>query len=105
MCYFGHITLFLQGLLTMFTKCCYNLSIDKNVKKLEYVFFPFTMLLCPDLLFSLLKRNTDDSFFFVLSFLNLSAQVRCPQNQYTDFKFALQPLTVESLEAPQTINF
>ena len=62
------ITLFLQGLLTMFTKCCCNLSIDKNVKKLEYVFFPFTMLLCPDLLFNLLKRNTDDSFFlFYLS--------------------------------------
>ena len=50
---------------------------------------------------SLLKRVADCSFLFLckklaflfLPFLNLVAQIRCPQNQYTDLKSALdQPL-------------
>ena len=32
--------------------------------------------------------------FLFLPFLNLGAQIRCPQNRYTDLKLALdQPLT------------
>ena len=64
------------------------------------------MLICSDSIFNLLKRVTEGSFlflckklvFFFLTFLNLGAQIRCPQNQYTDLKSALdQPLICYSV--------
>ena len=57
--------------------------------------------MCCDSIFNVLKRVGDGSFSFLcktlvfifLPFLNLGAQIRCPQNRYTDLKSALdQPL-------------
>ena len=82
----------------------FYLSIDGNINRLEYsdsFFVLFTVLICSDSIFNLLKRVTEGSFlflckklvFFFLTFLNLGAQIRCPQNRYTDLKSALdQPL-------------
>ena len=70
------------------------------------VFFVlFTVLICSDSIFNLLKRVRKGSFWFLckkLVFLflplNLDAQIRCPQNQYTDLKSALdQPLICYSV--------
>ena len=44
--------------------------------------------------------------FRFLPFLNLEAQIRCPQNQYTDFKSALdQPMTCLSFWKLLTFSF
>ena len=82
----------------------FYLSIDGNINRLEYsdsFFVLFTVLICSDSIFNLLKRVTEGSFlflckklvFFFLTFLNLGAQIRCPQNWYSNLKSALnQPL-------------
>ena len=70
-----------------------------NINRLEYSdssFVLFTVLICSDSVFNLLKRVTENSFLFLckklfflfLPFLNLAAQIRCPQNRYTDLKSA-----------------
>ena len=83
---------------------CLQLSIDGNINRLEYsdsFFVLFTVLVCSDSIFNLLKRVTEGSFLFLckkfvflfLPFLNLGTQIKCPQNCYTDLKSALdQPL-------------
>ena len=86
------------------TICSYffYLSIDGNINKLEYsdsFFVLFTVLICSDSIFNLLKRVTEGSFLFLckklvfifLTFLNLGAQIRCPQNRYSDLKSTLDP--------------
>ena len=72
------------------------LSIDGNVKKLEYYdsFVLFTVLMCSDSILNWLKRVTHGSFLFLcktlvflfLPFLDLHAQIRSTQNWYTDCK-------------------
>ena len=45
------------------------ISIDGNIKKLEYfdsLFVLFSVKMCSDSIFNLLKRVTDDSFFVFL---------------------------------------
>ena len=62
-----------------------------------YFFVLFTELMCCDSIFSLPKRVADYSFTFLcktlvfalLSFLTFEAKPRCPRNQYTDLKSAL----------------
>ena len=58
------------------------------------VFVRFNELMCSDSIFNLLKR-----VFLFLPFLNLGAQIRCPQNWYAEPKSALlaQPLKVAGL--------
>ena len=82
----------------------FYLSIDGNINRLGYsysFFVLFTVLICSDSIFNLLKRVTEGSFlflwkklvFFFLTFLNLGAQIRCPKNRYNNLKSALhQPL-------------
>ena len=58
-------------------------------------------LMCSNSMFNMLNRFTDGSFLFLfkklvflfLPLLNLGAQIKCPQNQYTILKSATdQPL-------------
>ena len=74
-------------------------SIDGNINRLEYsdsFFVLFTVLICSDSIFNLLKRVTEVSFLFLckklvlffVTFLNLGTQIKCPQNWYTDLKSA-----------------
>ena len=83
------------------------LNIDGNINRLEYsdrFFVLFTVLICSDSIFNLLKRVTEGSFLFLckklvflfLLFLNLGAQIRCPQNRYTDTLD--QPLSTKSMK-------
>lgn len=78
----------------------FYLSINGNMKRLEYYdefFVLFTVLMCSDSIFSLLKRVRDDSFLFLcktlgflfLPCLNLGVQMRCSQNWYTHLNSAL----------------
>ena len=78
----------------------FYLSIDGNINRLESsdsFFVLFTVIICFDSIFNLLKRITKGSFlflckklvFFFLTFLNLGTQIRCRQNRYTDLKSAL----------------
>ena len=58
--------------------------------------------MCSDSIFNLLKGVANGSFLFLcktvaflfLPYLNLGTQIRCPQNQYTDLKSALDQLLV-----------
>ena len=86
----------------------FYLSIDENINRLEYsdsFFVLFTVLICSESIFNLLKRVTVDSFlvlckklvFPFLPFLNLGAQIRCSQSRYTDLKSALdQPSQIKT---------
>ena len=86
----------------------FYLSIDGNIRRLEYFLVLLIMLMYSNSIFSLLKRVTYESFLFscktlviFLPFLNLDAQIRCAQNQYTDLKLALdQPLSL-----PKNLHF
>ena len=61
-------------------------------------FVLLTAFMCSDSIFNLLKRVTDGSFLFLRktlffifqSFLDLSVEIRCRQNRYSDLKSALQ---------------
>ena len=77
----------------------FYLSIDGNKKiRVPWQFFVLLIaFMCSDSIFILLKRVTDGSFLFLrktlvilfLLFLNSGAQIRCPQNRYTNHQSAL----------------
>ena len=79
-------------------------SKGQNFQSTMIVFVQFTVLMCFDSILNLLERVTASSFLFLckvlvflfLPFLNLGAQIRCPQNWYTNLRLALdQPMTYQ----------
>ena len=64
----------------------------RKIRVLCYFFVLFTALICSDLIFNFLKRVTDGTSLFLcktlvfLPFLNLRAQISCPQNLYSNLK-------------------
>ena len=85
----------------------------QDIRVLWWFFAQFTMLMCSDSIFNLLKRVTDASFLFscwrlvflFLPFLNLGTKIKFPQIWYTDAISAFdQPLTYDA-PPPSCLHF
>ena len=107
MCCFCYVILFFVKVYYQYIirKCYYNLSIDRNIKRLEY-YDGFCSVYYVNVFWiniQLAKKSNWCQFvifykmFFFLSFLNLGTLIRCPKKCCTDLKSALdKSLSVHS---------